>query len=255
MPTDDDHSNHYEIHQTEVYAIVIGIISTLVPFSVVFILLYKYDKLVRGKTLTHYILMIAISDTISAVTTAFGYPPSHSAACYAQGFLSIFFGRLSIFFTDVLVIQLLFVIVYRRFLFNISTMHMIVWPLNITLQIVPYTVNAIYGRGIDRPINRCFVDDPHSRDTGLLLNNWLMNYWLLLSFFIVAFCTLYIMGYSYYVIYIQPSNYVLIDLINDIRSTVIYYPIAMLFAFVPSACKFILMIIFINRHYYYFIMT
>ena len=88
--TNDDYNYDFKaIQQTEIFAIVIGIISALFPLSVVIILLYRYEKLLKGRSLTHYVLMIAISDTITSITIAMGYPKYDSRACYAQGIIII----------------------------------------------------------------------------------------------------------------------------------------------------------------------
>jgi len=272
MSNTDDyyHYNYTALHKSEIFAIVIGVISTILPLSVVFILLYKYDILVKGKTLTHYILMIAISDTISAITISFGYPKNNTPACYAQGFLSLFFGRSSIFFTEIIIIQLLFVIVYRRFFLDIYITHIIVWPLNIILQILPYTTGAYYGRTFDDdkgvPIIRCLVAHSSNVNNALFWNNYVLNFWILASFGVIGICTIGILCYSSYVIHVQPSNIVLRNYISDICSTVIWYhhhhhhhltiyinviiiiiiiyryPFAMLVAYVPSTCKYIIII-------------
>ena len=82
----DDYQHDFEaIHQTEIFAIVVGTISAIFPLSVVIILLYRYEKLLKGRSLTHYVLMIAMSDTITSIAFAMGYPESNSDACYAQG--------------------------------------------------------------------------------------------------------------------------------------------------------------------------
>lgn len=264
---DDYHYNTYETSKSEIFAIVIGIISTLLPLSVVFILIYKYEILVKGKTLAHYILMIAISDTISSITIALGYPTNNTPVCYAQGFLSYFFGRSSIFFTDIIIIQLLYVVLYRKFLFGPYIIHMIVWPLNIILQILPYTTNSYYGRTLDDdrgiPASRCFINS-EDKNIALLWNNYVLNFWIISSFALIVICTIALQCYFYYVIRTQPSNYVLVSFMRDIRSTVIWYhhhhlchyyrhshlfiiidiiiyryPFSMLVAYVPSTCKYI----------------
>ena len=54
MGDNDDGSYHLdrlEVIRAEQYAITIGVISMLFPASVVFILLYRYNKLVRGRSL------------------------------------------------------------------------------------------------------------------------------------------------------------------------------------------------------------
>ena len=90
MPNDDYQYDYNGIKATEIFAITIGVISALFPLSVVFILCYRYNKLVRGQSLMEYVGMIALSDTF----TAMGYPSSHSIehkGSYEYSRLSLFY--------------------------------------------------------------------------------------------------------------------------------------------------------------------
>ena len=109
---DDDYVYNVEaLQKTEYFTIVIGVISIFFPLSVVFILLYRYDKLVKGRSLLHYVLMIAIADTMVSITTAMGYPRGGTTACAAQGFMMYFFSRLSWFFTGIMIIINIIIII------------------------------------------------------------------------------------------------------------------------------------------------
>ena len=87
--SDDYSANGTAINDARIFMIVLASISLLFPLSVVIILIQRYDTLVRGKSLIHYILMIAIADSITALFYAFGYPSS-SITCSIQGFVLIF---------------------------------------------------------------------------------------------------------------------------------------------------------------------
>jgi len=66
----DDYSIDYQaIEQARVFTIIIASISVLFPLSVVFILIQNYNTLVRGKSLVHYVLCIAIADTMTAISS------------------------------------------------------------------------------------------------------------------------------------------------------------------------------------------
>jgi len=145
MPNYDDYTHDNDaINDARIFTIVIGSISTLFPLSVVIILIQRYTALVKGKSLVHFVMMIAIADTMTAISIAFGYPKT-GPLCSAQGFLLIFFSRMSWFFTDVLIFQLFYIVVFKRFFLNVKYMHCIVWPLNILLQILPYSTGTTYG--------------------------------------------------------------------------------------------------------------
>ena len=75
MSDDDDYVFDYTaINNVRIFTIVIASISILFPLSVVVILIQRYNTLVRGKSLIHYVMMIAIADTMTALTIAFGFP-------------------------------------------------------------------------------------------------------------------------------------------------------------------------------------
>lgn len=120
--------------------IFIAIISMMATSSVVFILLLKYNKLVKQRRFIHYIGIIAISDTIISLCYSFGYPEHF--LCSFQSFISIFFQRCSWVFTDLLVIQLTYVVVYKRFCFETENIHKIFWPINILLQLLPFSTQT-----------------------------------------------------------------------------------------------------------------
>ena len=145
MSYDDKYVFDYEaINNARIFTIVIASFSTLFPLSVVVILIQRYNTLVRGKSLIHYVLMIAIADTMTALTIAFGFPDA-GPLCSAQAFLNIFFSRMSWFFTDVLIFQLFYIVVFKKYFLNVKYMHCIVWSVNILLQILPYTTSTTYG--------------------------------------------------------------------------------------------------------------
>ena len=179
--------------------------------------------------------MIAISDAITSISIALGYPPLNSSACYVQGFLSLFFGRASWYFTDVLIIQLYNIVVFRKFYLTEWHMHFIVWTINITLQILPYTTGSYYGRSFDDdkdiPVLRCVIT--HSTDVAnaLFWNNFVMNAQLVMSFIIIVGFTIIILVYSCYV---DKSNSILREHIRDTSSTAMLYPLSMLITYVPS---------------------
>ena len=93
MSYDDNYVfDNTAINEARIFTIVIASFSTLFPLSVVVILLQRYNTLVRGKSLIHYVMMIAIADTMTSISIAFGLPEA-GPLCSAQGFLLIFFAR------------------------------------------------------------------------------------------------------------------------------------------------------------------
>lgn len=153
--SDDYTVESNNIHNSEIFSMIVGSISALFPLSVVIILIQRYDTLVRGKSLIHYVLMIAIGDTLSALMIALGFPRGLSHLCSAQGFILVFCSRMSWFFTDVLIIQLFFVVVFQRYFLNVKSMHYIVWSLNILMQFLPYSTKTNYGGVGPRHFTSC----------------------------------------------------------------------------------------------------
>ena len=82
---DDGYIYNYEaIEKCRIFTIIIGSISIIFPLSVVIILIQRYNNLVRGKSMIHYILMIAIADSFTSLFISFGYPPP-GILCSIQG--------------------------------------------------------------------------------------------------------------------------------------------------------------------------
>lgn len=82
---DDGYTYDYEaIEKCRIFTIILGSISIVFPLSVVVILIQRFDNLVRGKSMMHYILMIAIADTFTSFFISLGYPPP-GIVCSIQG--------------------------------------------------------------------------------------------------------------------------------------------------------------------------
>jgi hypothetical protein len=94
LSSNDDYVYDYDaIKKSEIFCITLGSISILFHLSVIIILIWTYDILLKDKDLVLYILMIAICDLITSSAIASGFPNVHSLACQVQGFLFIFFSR------------------------------------------------------------------------------------------------------------------------------------------------------------------
>jgi len=233
MSADDNTYDYYQaIEQARIFTIVIATISTLFPLSVVIILIQKYNTIVRGKSFVHYVLCIAIADTMTALFLAFGYPAG-TVVCKMQGFGLLLFSRFSWFYTDVLVIQLFNVVVFKQYFLNIKYMHCIVWSLNLLLQILPFTTGTTYGRPDDdgTPFVACALRGGKS--------NYDSYFWLILtdsSEIVLSFCLIIVLSVVivYYCLRTSTSDTYVFPIIRDSWSLVIMYPAAMLVAWIPS---------------------
>ena len=236
----DDYEQDYTvINNARIFTIVIASFSTLFPLSVVVILIQRYNTLVRGKSLIHYVMMIAIADTMTALAIAFGFPEP-GPLCTAQGFLLIFFSRMSWFFTDVLIFQLFYIVVFKKYFLNVKYMHCIVWSVNIMLQILPYTTGTRYGQddgeqpnGITYEICNLGKGTGSNKTAGKWLQ-YAYNIELLISFGIIITLSIIVTIYCLYMKNTKTSHVYLAQRIRESWSIVVLYPCAMLIAWMPG---------------------
>ena len=237
MSNDDYIYDYNGIKTAEIFTIVIASISALFPASVVFILLQQYDVLVRGKSLIHYVLMIAIADTLVSINIALGFPKS-GILCSAQAFSLLFFGRMSWNFTLVLVFQLCFIVVYKKYFLNIKYMHIIVWTFTISLAFLPFSTGTHYGRSASttEPVAvRCNFYNPNGdRKTADRWKQYSFRIELFTCFSMMTLLSIIVVIYSQCMNDSKTSHVYLAQRIRESWSTVILYPAAMLLTWVPS---------------------
>lgn len=232
MPSADDYSFDIKaIRSSELFTIIISSISSLFPASVVFILIKNWDTLVRGKTFVHYILMISIADTISNIFMAWGFPNGGSLECSIQGFIRFFFSRMSWFYTDVLILQLVYVLLVKPVFFKKKYIHCIIWTLNILLQILPFTTKARYGGDdqVDYEICSIYPGKGSSR-VAYSMAQYTFSVELMISYFIITFATLTLIYYRVF----KTTIFYNLHLIRDTWSTIVWFSIAMMISWVPS---------------------
>ena len=236
---DDYEQDYTAINNVRIFTIVIASFSTLFPLSVVVILFQRYNTLVRGKSLIHYVMMIAIADTMTALTIAFGFPKV-GPLCTAQAFLNIFFARMSWFFTDVLIFQLFYIVVFKKYFLNVKCMHCIVWSVNILLQILPYTTGTSYGFDDGELPNGIYYElctlgpGTGSYDASYKWYQYTFNIELFISFFVIIILSIAVVLYSLNMKSTKTSHVYLAQRIRESWSIVVLYPCAMLIAWMPS---------------------
>ena len=107
--------------------------------------------------------------------------------------------------------------------------------MNIVLQILPYIKGSYYGETFEDDLDiskiRCFLANRNNVYTAMHWDDIVLNSQLIMSFIIIVVFTSIIIIYS---CFIDKSNSVVRAHTNDTISTVIWYPLAMLVAFVPS---------------------
>ena len=225
----DDYSD--KIEASRIFTIVLSSISALFPLSVVIILMQRYRSLVSGKSLIHYVLCIAVADTMTAIFYAFGYPTSGSTVCYLQGFFIVYFSRTSWFFTDILIFQLFYVVVYKKYFLNKPKIHAIVFVVNTTLAIIPYTTGTSYGLDDDGiPFGLCGYHgkaESQWSDVGY-------NVEALVSFIFIITVTGIVVVFSLNAKNSNSPNIYINERMIDSWKTIILYPISMLISWIPS---------------------
>ena len=240
MPADDYQIHSTAIHDAEIFTIVLASISALFPLSVVIILVQRYNTIVRGRSLIHYVLMIAIADTMTAVFRAFGYPPPGSDACSIQGFCFTYFARMSWFFTDVLIFQLFYVVVFKSYFLDKRYMHAIVFTLNMVLALTPLSAGLTYGQDDDDqgiPLSVCTFRNGKSVDDDAILPHWLEYTFIIelyASFVFIIILTGIVVVYSLTIKYTKSSSVYINERIKDSWKVIILYPLAMMIAWVPG---------------------
>jgi hypothetical protein len=181
--------------------------------------------------------MIAIADTGTALAIAMGYPYK-GTVCYIQGFLFLFFGRVSWYFTDVLMFQLFCLVIYKRYFVSIKVVHLIIWPIVLIEQFLPYSIGVTYGTHYPpekKPFQRCFLTSfDNTLNKKVIDSSRSLVEEFYVSFLFILLLTIGILGYSYYVSKTDPLNLSKISHIRDSISTAILYPIAMVTFYLPS---------------------
>lgn len=243
----------YAIDHVQPFQITLAVISVLFSGSVIYILTKYYNELVRGKPFIHLILMMAISDTMSSLALSFGFPKNY-AACSIQGFLFIFFERLSWFWLDFLVIQLYYFSRYQKLLFTIQQIHYIVWPFNIILQLLPFTTKTGYGSPTDDllddqiQIGICVYSVYHgSLDDYFVWTIFALTVELLFSFCFVLGMTIRIL-LMFLCLGKNDTLMTLFPVVSTIRETVIWYPLAQLITTIPGIVYDIYHVWYLQTH-------
>jgi hypothetical protein len=230
--SDDYEFDLHAIHRTKIHSIVLGSLCTIPPLSVVIILSIRYKLLVGERRLVHYIYLIAAAEAIVSLCISLGFPVSSSFLCASQGFLTVFFSRAAIFFTDVLIFQLFYLILFKKYFLKLKYDHLIVWSLNLILQLIPFSTGTVYGQDDDDggtavgiSIQRCeFGVGSGTLEEEILWAAYAYQLVLIVSFVFILFFTLVILVYRSRTSISEKS-----------WSTLLLYPIGLLFTYVPSS--------------------
>jgi len=222
------------IKRTEVAAIVVGIISALFSGSVVFVCIYRYNKLVKGHIFIHYVLMIAFADTLTSLVTSFGFP-TNEKLCSCQAFILYFFARISWLYTNALVFQCASVIIFQRKFYLTNYIDFIIWIYNTILQFLPYSTNTSFGMFPfwSGKLRCALKQDNESIEYVDMWNRYTFSFQLMASFTWVVFLTIFIVLYQYRIIKIGQLGFNIFTARQSV-DTVLLYPAAMVISWLPS---------------------
>jgi len=131
-------------NRIEIITITFSSLSMIFSLSVVAILLYRYDKLVLGKSLLHHVLIIAICDSMVSFSYALGYP-RNEGLCSFQGFLSLTTEKASWLWTDMLMLNIYGIVICSKYIFKLKAAHVIVWTMVFLFSFLPFINGGIYG--------------------------------------------------------------------------------------------------------------
>jgi len=138
---------------------------------------------------------------------------------------------MSWFFTNVLIFQLFFVVVYKRYFLNKQKIHAIVFILNTALAVIPFGTQTTYGLDDDGiPFGLCGY-------FGTMDSQWSdygYNVEAVISFAFIIVFTAIIIVFSLNAKNFKSSNIYINERMIDSWKTVILYPIAMLISWIPS---------------------
>ena len=178
----------------------------------------------KGRPFIHFVCNIAICDCITALTYSWGFLPKGSFICKMQGFLSIFFSRASWLWTDVLISQLYFFIVYKELWLTMPAMHGIVWFFSIVLQVIPF-LDINYGTWDDElsiPNNQLCFYSTNNNDSAA------SNYARYAYFLILTLSFVYILVFSLLISCKHRQQ-------SEIWKRLILYPLGLFIAWIPNA--------------------
>lgn len=210
---------------------VVAAISGVASLIVVIILSLKYLKLVKDRLFVHYVYMIAISDTMISFSYLLGYPSK--SLCSMQGIISLFFERMSWFYTTIMVYEFYNVTIYKKTYIQIRYAHYFVWSINIILELLPLTTKTFYGGSSGEQKCSLTIGESSSREFYVWfliqpisqLANFLITVWFTMA--IIYYCKVKRKKLLEETLVVHPT-------FDRAWQTVILYPLAELLAWVPA---------------------
>ena len=161
---------------------------------------------------------------------------------------------MSWFYTDVLIFQLFYIVVFQQYFLNVTYMHIIVSSLNIILQFLPYSTGTRYGDGDEDDSieneTRCFLSKGKGKEK--YVSKWgayAFQYELIISLLIIIVLSIVVVFYSTRVKNLDASQIYLAQRIKGSWSIVILYPLAMIVSWMPGVLAGLAGAIYKNNGY------
>ncbi len=118
-------------------------IFTLVASSMVVGTVIMFPSMWHNKVYMQMIILVSVCQLFTAIAVLMGFPITWE--CSTQGFLLFFFYRCGWMWNCLTVWQLHHIIAHSKIQFTLNQMHLIVWPINIALSLLPLTTGDWYG--------------------------------------------------------------------------------------------------------------
>ena len=150
QPGGDDASKYFstpallgEVAYMEKLSIATGSLSVL-GSALVLLTPALWPSMWHGKVCMQMICMISACDVMSGGFVAFGFPTTNEW-CFMQGAFIFFFSRASWMWSMLCLYTLYRIVVFGQVPLSMKQMHLMVWPLNTVLELLPFTTRTWYG--------------------------------------------------------------------------------------------------------------
>lgn len=105
-----------------------------------------FTSMLQSRNIFSYCLFfISLCDMVGSIVYILGFPRNGTIVCEFQAFLFVFVVPSSWLWTAALVFQLRCAVIYKRIWLSATSLHLIVWGLNLLLTLLPLSTNA-YGQ-------------------------------------------------------------------------------------------------------------
>ncbi len=105
---------------------------------------FKFPVMWRNKIYMQMLIIVSACQFIASISIAWGFPNS-LFWCSSQAMISMYFFRAGWIWSLIMIFQLRYLVIHGKIYFTIYTLHMIIWPFNLLLSILPLIFGVPYG--------------------------------------------------------------------------------------------------------------